>query len=47
MGLNGEVREGVQEVEEEGIYKRTSVSSSRLRQKKIRMKVNILDYTMR
>jgi len=41
--VDRKVGSGVQKVEEE-IYKKTSISSTRL-DKKIRMKVDILDYT--
>ena len=43
IGVDRKVGRGVQKVEEE-IYKRTGISSTRL-DKKIRMKVDILDYT--
>jgi len=41
--LNREARKGIQRVEE-NIYKRTDVSSTRLRYKKMRIEVNTLDY---
>jgi len=41
--LDRETREGVYESEGE-IYNRTSVSSTRLQQKKIRIEVNASDY---
>ena len=44
MWLDREVEEGVSEAEEK-IYKRTSISSTRLRQK-MRMEVNPLDYAI-
>jgi len=43
--LNRKTREGIQRVEGE-VYKRTSISSTRLRQKKIRMKVDISKYVI-
>ena len=44
MGLDREVEEGVSGAEEK-IYKRTSISSTRLRQK-MRMEVDALDYAI-
>ena len=44
MGLDREARESIQGTERE-IQKRTSVNSTRFRQK-IRMEVNTLDYAM-
>jgi len=44
VGLDREVKEGIQEIKGE-VYKRTSVNSTRLRQK-MRMKVNALDYAI-
>ena len=41
--MNRETRKGIQRVEE-NIYKRTDVSSTRLRYKKMRIEVNTLDY---
>ena len=41
--MNREARKGIQRVEE-NIYKRTDVSSTRLRYKKMRIEVNTLDY---
>ena len=43
--MNREAREGFQRVEEE-VYKGTGVSSTRLRFKKMRIEVDILDYTI-
>ena len=44
--MDREVKSSIQEVEEE-IYKRISISSNRLRQKKIRIEVNVLNYMIR
>ena len=45
MELDRKIREGIWEVEGK-IHKRTSISSTRLRQK-IRIEVDVLDYAMR
>jgi len=45
MGLDIKVRKGVLEVEEE-VYQRTSVSNTRLRYIKMRIKVDISAYTI-
>ena len=46
MGLDREAGEGISGVKEE-VYKRTSISNIRLRYKKMRMEVNVLDYAIR
>ena len=46
MGLDREAGEGISGVKEE-VYKRTGISSIRLRYKKMRMEVNVLDYVIR
>ena len=46
MGLGREAGEGISGVKEE-VYKRTGISSIRLRYKKMRMEVNVLDYAIR
>ena len=43
MGIDGKIKRSIPGVEGE-VYKRTGISSTRFRFKKMRMEVNILDY---
>ena len=42
--MDQKIERNIQKIEGE-IYKRTSISNTRLKQKKMRMEVDVLDYT--